>query len=126
MEKKKFMNGTEFGSKSEPATRSSSAPDGAATGGVELDDDSLASITGGRVVAAVFPSGGCDRTYVYLFSGPLHYCKLAFSSESAARNAVSELTRLKGSDVSAGDILSALSDIGLTPTNVGEFRSDWS
>ena len=51
MKKKQFLNGAGLGSTSEPATKSSYAPNSAATGIVELDDDSLASVAGGAIDA---------------------------------------------------------------------------
>ena len=48
MEKKKFMDGTNLGSKREPATNASSARDGAVTGAAKLDKNLFGDVSGGR------------------------------------------------------------------------------
>ena len=60
MENKKFLNGTELGSKREPATKASSAPAGAATGVIELRNDALGAVSGGYIFFAGDGCGGCQ------------------------------------------------------------------
>ena len=49
MENKKFLNGTELGSKREPATNASSAPVDVATEVIELCDDALDAVSAGCI-----------------------------------------------------------------------------
>ena len=78
MEKKKFMDGTELGSKREPATKASSARDGA-TGIIELCDDALDAVVGGYIFYVSRDDGSdCwevidDHTGNVLASGPSAY-----------------------------------------------------
>ena len=57
MKDKKFLNGTEKGLRTEPATKESSVHSGAADGFVEVTDDILSAIAGG-VDGGMFY---CDR-----------------------------------------------------------------
>ena len=50
MDKNKFLNGTELGSKREPATKSSTAPAGTVTGPAKLDRGALDTVSGGGIL----------------------------------------------------------------------------
>ena len=118
MEKKKFMNGTEKGLKSEHATKSSFAPAGAATGFVELDDDALASVSGGLTLSRVSRVIG-DSIDLYTWSGNRFRWRgcLTFACKGDAETARRALLDLERTDVSASDIIDALAKAGITALN---------
>ena len=126
MRKKKFLNGTGLGSESESATKSSSAPSGTATAVVELDDDSLASVAGGRYLSGtpVMPPIFELASVVALSSGSVTYY-LHLVGDCTAPVARSVLEPLCGQDVSAQTILAYLATAGLQPTNADQFISAW-
>ena len=115
MKKKQFLNGTGLGSKIEPDTKSSSAPRSAATEVVELDDDSLASVSGGATLAWVF-RGSSRLLDLYTRSGSdLRYrASLTFACAGDADAAERALVGLERSDVSASDIINTLANAGIT------------
>ena len=126
MKKKKFLNGTGLGSTSEPATRSSSAPIGAATGVVELDDASLASVSGGRTLTDL---PGClpriDGTCVVVLRSYSGIFDLDFDSTDSAHRAFNQLNDLLNENVSASTILDYLGAAHVTPTNADQFSDEW-
>ena len=122
MEKKKFMNGTEFGSKSEHATKSSSAPDGAATGFVPLDDGEFATVTGGHMI---------HSAYIPYFNPCvcLELCgivfPLKFESYKDATVALRALSKFVHKRPTADSVLAALSSAGVTAKNEAFFVKVW-
>ena len=118
MKKKKILNGTEIGSKTEPATKSSFAPAGAATGFVELDDDALASVSGGVTLDCAVRISR-DSINLYTRSGDRLQCRasLTFACDSDTEAASRALHDLERTDVSASDIIDALANAGITALN---------
>ena len=126
MKNKKFFNGTGLGSKSEPATRSSSAPIGAATGVVELDDASLASVSGGRALTGLIDGRSRYRgpnELVLRSNADVIY--LVFDSEDFVRRASDKLKDLVGQDVPASIILKYLGNANVTLNNTDDFIKAW-
>ena len=71
MENKKILDGTELGSKSDTATKQSSAPDTAATGFVTLDDDELTAVAGGD---GSYVCAYCGARFTSLVGYYFHVC----------------------------------------------------
>lgn len=60
MDKKKFLNGTELGSKRESATKSSTAPAGAVTVPAKLGRDALDAVSGGYIFMPGYAGTGYE------------------------------------------------------------------
>ena len=111
MENKKILDGTELGSKSETATKQSSAQNGVAPRVVKLDSDATRNVSGGWFVHALNYEPNGTRLELLSrrdYSGGQYTAYIEFENSDALASAVDILSTYPNlSDFDVDDLLQA-------------------